>query len=141
MPHTGGSKSIAKLMNEQASNGMEPTRAKKNLLTDKKHVNGRPVDNVSAKDMINQQMINRKGSIDQPLNRVAWKHDVYSQVLGNERNGYVRGLGIAPTPSVLCGSRSSLGNIDEEDSSNEVVQMLEHEITELKKKQNEEIYI
>lgn len=31
---------------------MEPTRAKKNLLTDKKHVNGRPVDNVSAKVIV-----------------------------------------------------------------------------------------
>lgn len=69
---------------------------------------------------------------------VSWKGDVYSQVLGNERTGYVRGLGLGPTP-VLWGSRSSLGNIDEEYSSNEVVQRLEQEIIELKEKQNEEL--
>ncbi|KAH0685450.1 hypothetical protein KY290_016723 [Solanum tuberosum] len=65
-------------------------------------------------------MINSEGSNHQPRNCVAWKGDVYSQVLGNERTGYVRGLGLGPTPSALWGSRSSLGSIDEEDSSNEV---------------------
>ncbi|KAG5632892.1 hypothetical protein H5410_004609 [Solanum commersonii] len=46
-------------------------------------------------------------------------------VLGNERSGYVRGLGLGPTPSSLWGSRSFLENIDEEDSSNEIVQRLQ----------------
>ncbi|XP_070055886.1 uncharacterized protein [Nicotiana tomentosiformis] len=35
MPHTGGSKSIATLMNEQDVNGIEPTRAEIFLLTHK----------------------------------------------------------------------------------------------------------
>ncbi|KAK4359180.1 hypothetical protein RND71_021409 [Anisodus tanguticus] len=70
---------------------------------------------------------------------VAWEGDVYSQVLGNEKSGYVCGLGLGPTPSVLWGSRSSLGNIVAEDSSNEDVQRLEQEITKLKAKQNEEM--
>ncbi|KAH0672872.1 hypothetical protein KY290_025113 [Solanum tuberosum] len=65
-------------------------------------------------------MSNSEGSTDQPPHRVAWKGDVYSQVLGNERSGYVRGLGLGPTPSALWGSRSFLENIDEEDSSNEI---------------------
>ncbi|KAH0641945.1 hypothetical protein KY290_033554 [Solanum tuberosum] len=84
-------------------------------------------------------MSNSEGPTDQPPHRVAWKGDVYSQVLGNERSGYVRGLGLGPTPSILWGDRSSFGNIDQDDSSNEVVQRLEHEITELKAKQNEEM--
>ncbi|MCD7456992.1 hypothetical protein HAX54_033807 [Datura stramonium] len=42
------------------------------------------------------------------------------QVLGNEKSGYVHGLGLGPTPSLLWGGRSSLGNIATEDSSNEV---------------------
>ncbi|KAK6791561.1 hypothetical protein RDI58_010642 [Solanum bulbocastanum] len=141
MPHTGGSKSIATLMNEQTANGREPTLAEIFLLTHKQRVDGRPLDDDSAKaiEMINEKMSNSEGSIDQPPHHIACKGDVYSQVLGNERSGYVRGLGLGPTPSILWGSRSFLENIDEEDSSNEIVQRLEQEITELKAKQNDEM--
>ncbi|KAH0637694.1 hypothetical protein KY290_017147 [Solanum tuberosum] len=132
MPHTGGSK---------AENGIEPTRAEIFLLTHKKCVDGRPLDDDSAKaiDMINERMTNNERSTDQPPQNVALEGDVYSQVLGNEKSGYVRGLGLGPTPSVLWGSKSSVENIVVEDSSNEVVQRLEQEITELKEKQNEEM--
>ncbi|KAH0642156.1 hypothetical protein KY290_033756 [Solanum tuberosum] len=84
-------------------------------------------------------MSNSEGSTDQPPHRVCWKGDVYSKVLGNERSGYDRGLKHGHTPSVLWSSRSFFVNINEEDSSNEVVQWLEHEITELKAKQSEEM--
>nr|XP_009795085.1 PREDICTED: uncharacterized protein LOC104241830 [Nicotiana sylvestris]XP_009795086.1 PREDICTED: uncharacterized protein LOC104241830 [Nicotiana sylvestris]XP_009795087.1 PREDICTED: uncharacterized protein LOC104241830 [Nicotiana sylvestris]XP_009795088.1 PREDICTED: uncharacterized protein LOC104241830 [Nicotiana sylvestris] len=110
MPHTGGSKSIDTLMDEQ--------------------------------DMMNERLRDTDGSNDQPPRSVAWEGDVYSQVLENDKSGYVRGLGLGPTPSMLWGSRSSLGNIVIEDSSDEVVQKLKHEITELKElneKQNEEM--
>jgi len=89
--------------------------------------------------MINERMSNNERSTDQPPHNVAWEGDVYSQVLGNEKSGYVRGLGLGPTPSVLWGSKSSVENIVVEDSSNEAVQRLEQEITELKEKQNEEM--
>src|SRR5688572_26780297 len=89
--------------------------------------------------MINERMINNERSTYQPPHNVAWEGEVYSQVLGNEKSGYVRGLGLGPTPSLVLGSRSSVGNIVLEDSSNEVVQRLEQEITELKEKQNEEM--
>ncbi|KAG5631407.1 hypothetical protein H5410_003124 [Solanum commersonii] len=85
--------------------------------------------------MTNEKICSSEGPTNQPPFRVSWKGDVYSQVLGNERSGYVCGLGLGPTPYVLWGSRSSFENIDLEDSSNEVVQRLEHEITELKAKQ------
>nr|XP_033517408.1 uncharacterized protein LOC117281677 [Nicotiana tomentosiformis] len=74
-----------------------------------------------------------------PPHSVAWEGDVYSHVLGNEKSGYVHDLGFGPTPSVLWGSRSSLGNIIADDSSNEVIQRLEQNIIELKEKQNEEM--
>ncbi|KAH0713631.1 hypothetical protein KY289_009590 [Solanum tuberosum] len=92
--------------------------------------NGRPLDDDSAKemDMINERMSNNERSTDQPPHNISWEGDVYSQVLGNEKGGYVRGLGLGTTPSVLW-----------EYSSNEVVQRLEQEITELKEKQNEEM--
>uniref|UniRef100_A0A1S4AGT0 Transposase n=1 Tax=Nicotiana tabacum TaxID=4097 RepID=A0A1S4AGT0_TOBAC len=52
MPHTGGSKSIATLMNEQAVNGIEPTRAEIFILTHKKRKYGRPLDDDSAKTIV-----------------------------------------------------------------------------------------
>ncbi|XP_059306790.1 uncharacterized protein LOC132058255 [Lycium ferocissimum] len=144
MPHIGGSKSIATLMDEKAENGIEPTRAQVFILTHKPRKDGRPLDEESAKtiDTINEKLSNSKGSNEQPPRPVAWEGDVYSQVLGNEKTGYVRGLGLGPTPSVLWGSRSSFGNIVEEDSSNQVVKRLEQEVTKLKDingKQNEEL--
>ncbi|MCD9642317.1 hypothetical protein HAX54_029028 [Datura stramonium] len=39
------------------------------------------------------------------------------KVLGNEKSGYVHGLRLGPTTSVLWGHRSSLGGIIAEDSS------------------------
>nr|XP_009798368.1 PREDICTED: uncharacterized protein LOC104244609 [Nicotiana sylvestris] len=88
--------------------------------------------------MINEKMNNSESSTDQPPRSVAWEGYVYSQVFGNDKSGYVRGLGLGPTP-MLWGSRSSLGNIVAEDSSNEAVQKLTQEITELKDKHNEEM--
>lgn len=80
--------------------------------------------------MINERLNNSERSNDHPHN-VAWEGDVYSQILRNEKSGYVRGLGLGPTP-LLWGSKSCLGNIVVEDQSNEVVKNLETEITELK---------
>ncbi|XP_016478107.1 uncharacterized protein LOC107799495 [Nicotiana tabacum] len=94
---------------------------------------------MNEKEMINKRMCNCERSTEQPPRSVAWEGDMYSQVLGNEKSGYVRSLELGPTPSVLWGSRSSLGNIMADDSSNEVIQRLEHKIIELKEKQNEEM--
>ncbi|MCD9644241.1 hypothetical protein HAX54_032389 [Datura stramonium] len=128
-------------MDEQTENGIEPTRTQIFILTHKKRKDGRPLDDDSSKeiDMINEKMRNSERSTNQPPRGVAWEGDVYSQLLENEKNGYVRGLGLGPTPSLLWGGRSFLGNIAAEDSSNEVIQKLEQEITELKEKQNEEM--
>ncbi|XP_075100755.1 uncharacterized protein LOC142176620 isoform X1 [Nicotiana tabacum] len=120
MPHTGGSKSIATLMDEQAVNGIEPTLAQVFILTHTKRKDCRPLDDDSIKaiEMINERTNNSESSTDQPPRVVAWECDVYSQVLRNDKSGYVRCLGLGPSPSVLWGSRSSLENIVGEDSSN-----------------------
>ncbi|XP_075075705.1 uncharacterized protein LOC107792513 isoform X2 [Nicotiana tabacum] len=52
VPHIGGSKSIATLMDEQAKNGIEPTRAEIFILTYKKRKNGRLLDEESAKAVV-----------------------------------------------------------------------------------------
>ncbi|KAH0710881.1 hypothetical protein KY284_012308 [Solanum tuberosum] len=89
MHHTRGSKSIA--THEQAENGLKSTRADICLLTHKKCVDGRPLDDNFAKaiDMINERMSNNERSTDQPPHNVSLEGDVYSQVLGNEKSGYV----------------------------------------------------
>ncbi|MCD9560466.1 hypothetical protein HAX54_019148 [Datura stramonium] len=103
----------------QAENGIEPTLAQIVILTHKPRKDGRPLDEESARtiDMINEKLSNSEGSNEQHPRSVAWKGDLYSQVLGNEKTGYVRGLGLGPTPSTLWGSRSSFGK---DDSSNEM---------------------
>ena len=41
---------------------------------------------------------------------VAWDSDIYSQVMGAERAGQVRGLGLGPTPSRLWGKGSAISS-------------------------------
>ncbi|KAM3235753.1 hypothetical protein P3L10_015790 [Capsicum annuum] len=91
MPHMGGSKSIATLMAEKTENGIEPTEIF--VLSHTKCKDGRSLDDDSSRaiDMIN----------DQPHHSVSYEGDVYSQVFGNEKSTYVRGLGLGLTPSVL----------------------------------------
>ncbi|XP_060193766.1 uncharacterized protein LOC132623082 [Lycium barbarum] len=64
MPHTGGSKSIATLMDEKAENGIEPTRAQILILTHKERKDGRSLDEDSARtiDMINERISNGERS-------------------------------------------------------------------------------
>nr|XP_009783212.1 PREDICTED: uncharacterized protein LOC104231853 [Nicotiana sylvestris]XP_016511466.1 PREDICTED: uncharacterized protein LOC107828629 [Nicotiana tabacum] len=92
--------------------------------------------------MINERLrSNSERQNDHPPQNVAWEGDVYSQVLGNEKSGYVRGLGLGPTPSILWGSKSSIGNIGPNDSSNEVKRLEQKviQLTELNEKQSEEM--
>ncbi|XP_070038912.1 uncharacterized protein [Nicotiana tomentosiformis] len=72
MSHTGGSKSIATLMDEQVVNRIEPTRAQIFI----------PLDDDSAKaiEMINERMSNSESSTDQAPRSVASEGDMYSQV-------------------------------------------------------------
>ncbi|OIT22312.1 hypothetical protein A4A49_56457 [Nicotiana attenuata] len=92
--------------------------------------------------MINEKLrSSTERSNDQPPHSVAWEGDVYSQVLGNEKSGYVRGLGLGPTPSILWDSKSSIENLVPKHSSNDI-RRLEQKVTELLElygKQNEEM--
>lgn len=125
-------------MAEKAKDGIKPTRAEIFILTHKKRKDGRPLDEESTKvvDMIQEKLNIGQTSKEQPIGSVAWEGDVYSQVLGEEKSGYVRGLGLGPTPSLLWGSKSSTENPL---VSNEVIQRLEQEMRELRKKQHEEM--
>ncbi|MED6125928.1 hypothetical protein PIB30_073313 [Stylosanthes scabra] len=52
MPHTGGSKSIATLMDELAVDGIEPSRVEILLKIHKRHKDGRPLDEESANAVV-----------------------------------------------------------------------------------------
>ena len=58
-----------------------------------------------------EKLSNGETSEEQSHDNVAWEGDVYSQVLGNEKSDYVRGLGHGPTPSLLWGSKSFIRNV------------------------------
>ncbi|TMW84623.1 hypothetical protein EJD97_024793 [Solanum chilense] len=70
--------------------------------------------------MMKEKLGNGETSEEQSHGNVAWEGDVYSQVLGNEKSGYVRGSGLGPTPSLLWGRLRDLayatvraiGNLD-----------------------------
>ncbi|KAK6794386.1 hypothetical protein RDI58_007839 [Solanum bulbocastanum] len=56
-----------------------------------------------VKDMMKEKLSNGEILEEQSHDSVAWEGDVYSQVLGKEKSGYVRGLGLGPTPSLFWG--------------------------------------
>ncbi|KAL3341364.1 hypothetical protein AABB24_025759 [Solanum stoloniferum] len=146
MAHTGVSKSIATLMNEQAIDGIEPTRAKIYIVTHTKRRDGRPLDEESsnAVDTMKEKLSNGEILEEQSHDSVAWEGDVYSQVLGKEKSGYVRCLGLGPTCSLLWGSKSFLRNVSVDGLCDEAGKKLEQEINELKefnKKQDEEMVL
>ncbi|KAK4708258.1 hypothetical protein R3W88_029183 [Solanum pinnatisectum] len=92
--------------------------------------------------MIKEKFSNRETSEEQSHGSVACEGDMYSQVLENEKSGYVCGLGLGPTPSLLWGSKSFLRNIVVDDLYHEDAHKLEQEINQLKefnKKKDEEM--
>lgn len=82
-----------------------------------------------------EKLSNEETFYDQHLESVAWEGDAFSQVLGSERSGYIRGLGLGPTPSLLWGNKSSLGDM----SNGTVQKLLELEMKELKERHDEEM--
>ncbi|TMW81293.1 hypothetical protein EJD97_010575 [Solanum chilense] len=71
--------------------------------------------------MIKEKLSNGETSEEKSHDNVAWEVDVYSQVLGNEKSGYVRGLGLGPAPSLLRGSKSFLRNVVVDDLCDEAI--------------------
>uniref|UniRef100_A0A3Q7G619 Reverse transcriptase Ty1/copia-type domain-containing protein n=1 Tax=Solanum lycopersicum TaxID=4081 RepID=A0A3Q7G619_SOLLC len=90
----------------KAIDGIDPTLAKVYVLTLTKRKVDRPLDEESSNvvNMMKEKLVNGETSEEQSHGNVAWEGDVYSQVLGNEKSGYVRGLGLGPTPSLLWGN-------------------------------------
>ncbi|MCD7469865.1 hypothetical protein HAX54_009179 [Datura stramonium] len=117
-----------------ATDGIESTRAKVYILTHTKHNDGRPLDKESTNtvDKMKEKLSNGETPIEQLHGSVAWEEDVYSQVLKNDKSGYIHGLGLGPTPSLLWGTKSSSRNVSFDGLSNEVAHKLEQQINESK---------
>ncbi|TKY55804.1 transposase, Ptta/En/Spm, plant [Spatholobus suberectus] len=144
MPYTRRSKSIGTLMAEKAKDGIEPTRVEVFILTHRKRKDGRPLDEKSTKimDMMQVKLNEGETSNKQPTGSVAWERDVYSQIWGGERGGYIYGLGLSPTPSQLWGIKSFVENNLASNISNKAVQRLEQKVRKLrtsKEKHDEEM--
>uniref|UniRef100_A0A3Q7GIY2 Uncharacterized protein n=1 Tax=Solanum lycopersicum TaxID=4081 RepID=A0A3Q7GIY2_SOLLC len=75
MAHTGGSKSMATLMNEQAIDGIEPTRAKIYILTHTKCRDGRPLDEESSSAFDEEMTLKRKNQ-EMLILELSWMRQV-----------------------------------------------------------------
>ncbi|XP_016496509.1 uncharacterized protein LOC107815445 isoform X2 [Nicotiana tabacum] len=66
MPHTGGSKSIATLMNEKAIDGIEPTREEVYILTHTMRKDGKPPDEESSNTIVHDANSGNKQATQAP---------------------------------------------------------------------------
>ncbi|KAF7835533.1 uncharacterized protein G2W53_010392 [Senna tora] len=87
----------------ELNDGAPPSRSKLYVKTHKRK-DGRPVDEESARniarleELMSQCSDNSHGGSG---GSIIWdKNDIYSQVVGKDKYGYVRGLGFGPTPSM-----------------------------------------
>ncbi|GMY13755.1 transcription factor gte1 [Fagus crenata] len=102
--HTSGRKSYARIREEERKkkpNGEEPTRDEVYILT---HTNkdGKPVNEEAAvkisklRELASQQPKTSKGSND--------PDDIFFQVMGQDKRGYMRTYGLGATPSDIWGA-------------------------------------
>eukprot|EP00262_Sarcandra_glabra_P004689 TRINITY_DN15881_c0_g2_i2.p1 TRINITY_DN15881_c0_g2~~TRINITY_DN15881_c0_g2_i2.p1 ORF type:complete len:504 (+),score=24.40 TRINITY_DN15881_c0_g2_i2:62-1513(+) len=147
LPHTAGTKSFARLRDEEQSKSetqSSPTRAEFFVKTHV-HKDGSAV-NSEAADKIRemQDWITREGSQDSTS-----RNDIFSRVMGPERNGRVRGYGLGLTPSSLWGSlpRPSASEFTEmknklhqmEEQMNSTVQQMEERLHSTKHQMEEQM--
>ncbi|KAG1368040.1 putative ovule protein [Cocos nucifera] len=92
MAHIARSKSFAHLMAKKAKDGVEPLRVEIFIETHKQRKDGRPIDSESAQKI--EKLSNNQHNDEEFRDNVAWDGDIYSQEMGVERAGQVRGLGL-----------------------------------------------
>ncbi|XP_034710787.1 uncharacterized protein LOC117933510 isoform X4 [Vitis riparia] len=111
--HTSGSKSYAQIRYEQAQkkeDRSEPNRIEMFALTHTRK-DGTPVDDHSKEIMDQfQQLLSQpegtSSSTSASSGASTYVDEIYTQVMGPERHGRVRGYGFGPTPTSIFGSTS-----------------------------------
>nr|CAD1818415.1 unnamed protein product [Ananas comosus var. bracteatus] len=99
--HTAGTKSFARVAAEMKQKHLErkePTCSEVYLKTHK-YKNGDFVNDKLAADLQSKIIENQESSNSH--GRVAWEGDAYSDVIGKDKYGYMRGVGLGPSPSEL----------------------------------------
>ncbi|KAF8377292.1 hypothetical protein HHK36_030667 [Tetracentron sinense] len=107
MRHTGGTKSFACHRDEETrsrTDGSIPSRVDMYFRTHLRK-DGTPVDNFSGEIISKFRELAALSSQDGSSSFVG--DDIYTQVMGPERHGRVRGYGLGPTPTSVFGSTSS----------------------------------
>ncbi|RWR76272.1 hypothetical protein CKAN_00470800 [Cinnamomum micranthum f. kanehirae] len=107
MSHTGGTKSFARIRDEERArdpNGEAPDRITMFGVT---HIrsDGRPVDQAS-KDAL-RQLDERVNQYPQNLRNSTVRNEIFTQVIGEDRRGRVRTFGLGVTPSDIYGPQAS----------------------------------
>nr|CAD1820571.1 unnamed protein product [Ananas comosus var. bracteatus] len=131
--HTAGTKSFARVAEEMRKDDpqkKEPQRAEVYLKT---HVykDGTFMDGKTANDLKKKLIETSEGSTSQ--GKVAWQGDPYSEIIGKDKRGYVRGVGLGPTPKDIFNSSClrrfedlRMTNFDETIVEENIRQMKEH---------------
>ncbi|OAY62811.1 hypothetical protein ACMD2_09523 [Ananas comosus] len=127
--HTAGTKSFARVAEEMRKNHpqmKQPQRAEIYLSTHK-HKDGTFMNDEIAIDLQKKILENSEGSSSR--GEIAWEGDPYSQILGKEKRGYVRGIGLGPSTSEIFKARFEglkMTTFDEITVEREMRQMKEH---------------
>ncbi|KAF7812219.1 uncharacterized protein G2W53_033195 [Senna tora] len=154
--HTAGTKSYAQHAYEMELNDGAPPSISKLYVKTHKRKDGRPVDEELARniarleELMSQCSDNSHGGSG---GSIIWeKNDIYSQVVGKDKYGYVRGLGFGPTPSmkdsVTCACHGTKINTQErlEDQEairemGEKIKMLEAQVATLVSTLNQNSFV
>ncbi|RWR97188.1 bromodomain-containing protein 4-like protein isoform X3 [Cinnamomum micranthum f. kanehirae] len=140
LKHTGGTKSFARYRDEETrsrTDGSIPSRADLFIRTHSRK-DGTPIDETSAEiiSKFKELSATQEGGSSSSIG-----DEIYTQVMGEERHGRVRGYGLGPTPTSVFGSTSRQSQaaydevVGELSSVNKKLQQME----EWKKNQEEEM--
>ncbi|RWR75198.1 transposon protein, putative, CACTA, En/Spm sub-class, expressed [Cinnamomum micranthum f. kanehirae] len=137
--HTGGTKSFARHRDEETrsrTDGSIPTRADLFIRTHSRK-DGTPVDEKSTEIISKFKELSaaQEGGSSSSIG-----DDIYTQVMGAERHGRVRGYGLGPTPTSVFGSTSRQSQAAFDELQTELSSMHEklQQMEEWKKNQEEE---
>ncbi|CAH9080447.1 unnamed protein product [Cuscuta europaea] len=125
-PHCTGTKSFPRLIHEMAeeSNGIQPSRAKVYVRT-RTRKNGSIVNDNTAE--VVEQMKQKMSETTMESEGTSWDNDVYAQVKGPEKRGYVRCMRTKIKRSNSCGSSCT-----QQRRKNDEVETMKAEICGLK---------
>ncbi|MQL71508.1 hypothetical protein Taro_003824 [Colocasia esculenta] len=130
--HCAGTQTFADIRKtELQKSGQDMDRSELFIVTHTRK-DGIPVNSECAVAIEKIQALKQSQSSANSSQTVASKYDIYSQVLGEDKPGRVRGLGTGPTPATLWGRSTDILK-DENKKLGDRVKDLEERIAKLEK--------